>query len=95
MTDRDTFAAAALTGLLADDGDRIDSAMTDFTRRSYEWADAMLRERGGVACEPTKTALTNDERMAIKFAIEFLQPVGSKYDNIAQLTLRRLLERTA
>ena len=45
MTDRDTFAAAALTGLLADDGDRIDHAMTDFTRRAYEWADAMLRER--------------------------------------------------
>ena len=45
MTDRDTFAAAALAGLLADDGDRIDHAMTDFTRRAYEWADAMLRER--------------------------------------------------
>ena len=59
MTDRDTFAAAALTGLLADDGDRIDHAMTDFTRRSYEWADAMLREREGVACEP-KPTLTDD-----------------------------------
>ena len=46
MTDRDTFAAAALTGLLADDGDRIDPAMSDFTRRAYEWADAMLLERG-------------------------------------------------
>ena len=60
MTDRDTFAASALTGLLADDGDRIDHAMTDFTRRAYEWADAMLRERGAVACEPTNPTLTND-----------------------------------
>ena len=59
MTDRDTFAAAALTGLLADDGDRIDHAMTDFARRAYEWADAMLRERGAVACEP-KPTLTDD-----------------------------------
>jgi hypothetical protein len=44
MTDRDTFAAAALTGLLADDGDRTDHAMPSFTARAYEWADAMLRE---------------------------------------------------
>jgi hypothetical protein len=90
MNDRDTFAAAALTGLLADDGDRIDHAMSDFTRRSYEWADAMLRERGG---EPTNTTLTNVERSAIAFAIRFLQPVGN-YDSLALLTLRRLLERT-
>lgn len=45
MTDRDTFAAAALTGLLADDGDRTEHAMPSFTARAYEWADAMLRER--------------------------------------------------
>ena len=42
---RDTFAAAALTGLLADDGDRVEYAMPSFTARAYEWADAMLRER--------------------------------------------------
>ena len=173
MTDRDTFAAAALTGLLADDGDRIDHAMSDFTRRAYEWADAMLLERvvwpeinrlcterdearreayrqwlmrqceleadrgtnielrrlskiyrdnfggeygddsdynrdlpphewadamllerGDVACEPTKPTLTNEERRAIEFAIDFLHPSAS-YDNLAQLTLRRLLERMA
>ncbi len=46
MTDRDAFAAAALTGLLADGSDRIDYFMADFTRRAYEWADAMLLERG-------------------------------------------------
>lgn len=37
-------------------------------------------------------SLTNDERMAIEFAIEFLQPVGN-YDSLAQDTLRKLLER--
>jgi len=42
---RDTFAAAALTGLLADDGDRTEYAMPNFAARAYEWADAMLRER--------------------------------------------------
>jgi hypothetical protein len=42
---RDTFAAAALTGLLADDGDRTEHATPNFTARAYEWADAMLRER--------------------------------------------------
>jgi len=45
MTDRDIFAAAALTGLLADDGDRTECAMPSFAARAYEWADAMLRER--------------------------------------------------
>ena len=59
----------------------------------HEWADAVLLERGDVACEPTKPTLTNEERRAIEFAIEYLQPVGN-YDNLAQLTLRRLLKRT-
>jgi len=92
MTYRDTFAAAALTGLLADDGDRIDHAMSEFTRRAYEWADAMLIERGVVACEPTKPTLTDEERAVIGFAIESLQ---GKYFSRAQDTLRKLLERTA
>ena len=50
---RDTFAAAALTGLLADDGDRTEHAMPNFTARAYEWADAMLLERNGAVdgCE--------------------------------------------
>ena len=46
------------------------------------------------ADEIERLRLTNDERAAIAFAIEYLQPVGN-YDNLAQLTLRRLLERTA
>ena len=93
MNERDTFAAAALTGLLADDGDRLDHAMSDFTRRAYEWADAMLLERGAVACEPTKATLTNVERSAIAYAIRLLQSMGN-YDSLAERTLRRLLERT-
>lgn len=92
MNDRDTFAAAALTGLLADDGDRIDHAMTDFTRRSYEWADAMLLERGVVAYEPTEPALTNDERAAIAYGVASLQSAGN-YEIFAKDTLRKLLER--
>jgi len=90
MNDRDTFAAAALTGLLADDGDRLDHAMSEFTRRAYEWADAMLIERGVVAYEPT---LTNVERSAIMYAIRFLQSVGN-HDSLAERTLRLLIERT-
>ena len=93
MTDRDTFAAAALTGLLADDGDRIDPAMSDFTRRSYEWADAMLLERGSVPHEAIKSTLSNDERRAIMFAIEIFQVEG-KNATFEQLTLRKLLKYT-
>ena len=161
MNDRDTFASAALTGLLADDGDRIDHAMSDFIRRAYEWADAillergvwpeinrlcterdearreayrqwlmrqceleadrgtnielrrlskiyrdnfggeygddsdaMLLERGCVACEPTKPTLTNDERAAIAYGVAALQSAGN-YEKFAKDTLRKLLERTA
>jgi hypothetical protein len=44
MTDRDHFAAAALTGMLSR-GD-----LTDIPARAWKAADAMLRERGA-ACE--------------------------------------------
>lgn len=42
---RDTFAAAALSGLIASEGS--DSyLMQAFCYRAFAWADAMLRERG-------------------------------------------------
>lgn len=44
MTDRDTFAAAALTGLLAE-GDDGSFSEESYVRAAYRWADAMLRER--------------------------------------------------
>jgi hypothetical protein len=42
MTDRDHFAAAALTGLIARAGEIPFDGVAD----CYEWADAMLRESG-------------------------------------------------
>jgi len=45
MTDRDHFAAAALTGLLAQ-GDDGSFSEESYVRGAYRWADAMLRERG-------------------------------------------------
>lgn len=45
MTDRDHFAAAALTGLLAQ-GDDGSFSEESYARAAYRWADAMLRERG-------------------------------------------------
>ena len=44
MTDRDHFAAAALTGLLYPEVDD-EFAMSYIVGRAYLWADAMLRER--------------------------------------------------
>lgn len=44
MTDRDTFAAAALTGLLAK-SIAPEQAMSQYVRIAGEYADAMLRER--------------------------------------------------
>ena len=49
MTDRDTFAAAALTGLLAasDPNSWADDLWAaDICRSAYGWADEMLRQRG-------------------------------------------------
>lgn len=44
MTDRDTFAAAALTGLLANPRHDDDNA-DEICAWSWNWADAMLRQR--------------------------------------------------
>jgi hypothetical protein len=45
MTDRDTFAAAALTGLLLD-GNEAQVPASHIAECAYKLADAMLRERG-------------------------------------------------
>ena len=45
MTDRDTFAAAALTGLLASDNYTRTTTSAEHAAVAYELADAMLRER--------------------------------------------------
>ena len=105
ITLRDTFAAAALTGLLADDGDRTDHAMPSFTSRAYEWADAMLRERGTAVSDNCVTgnqremdypqpALTDEEREAIHRAEARLRTAYVPDDETAA-TLRALLERLA
>lgn len=54
MTDRDTFAAAALTGLLAQ-GDDGSFSEESYARAAYRWADAMLRERGTAIPDATPT----------------------------------------
>jgi hypothetical protein len=45
MTDRDHFAAAALTGLLASTGKYSDGEPLDYAATAFQFADAMLRER--------------------------------------------------
>jgi hypothetical protein len=47
MTDRDHFAAAALTGLLSDEANQYPTALQweHLLTHAYRWADAMLRER--------------------------------------------------
>ena len=62
MTDRDTFAAAALTGLLGGPGDK-DFSMDFWARHAYEAADAMLRERARTPNDagPAAKAYANGE----------------------------------
>jgi hypothetical protein len=89
---RDTFAAAALTGLLAGPGDK-DFSADYWARHAYEAADAMLRERGRVT-EPmtenkrAEVVLTDEDRDAIEWCI-FQQTTPQKQ----AVTLRKLLER--
>jgi hypothetical protein len=93
---RDEFAAAALTGLLADDGDRTEYAMPNFTARAYEWADAMLRERNGAVDGCETVTLTDEEREAIEAAAMSLDGTHSlDYVKRARqaATLRSLLTR--
>jgi hypothetical protein len=91
MTDRDHFAAAALTGLLASRCDIDDEA----AERALWLADAMLRERA--VTEPmTQPTLTDEERVAIDLAagdsLNHPDP-GGRAQWISR-TLRGLLERT-
>jgi hypothetical protein len=90
MTDRDTFAAAALTGLLAGPGGK---TAEQWALHAYSLADAMLRERernGAVSGCETPT-LTAEEREAIQKALKWalnLRDTGVTADS-----LRSILER--
>jgi len=68
MTDRDHFAAAALTGLLA--SDQYDQLVTpaDYADTAYELADAMLRERcrAGADCPLPDNAPNHDAAPAAR-----------------------------
>jgi hypothetical protein len=60
MTDRDTFAAAALTGLLTKDDAAKPESMAPWWPEwvcdaAYRWADAMLRERGNHSEKPNSS----------------------------------------
>lgn len=77
MTDRDHFAAAAMTGMLAQ-GDDGSFSEQSYARGAYRWADAMLRERSesygeiDEKCRDSNTIrseLTESEREAVNDAI--------------------------
>jgi hypothetical protein len=102
----DTFAAAALTGLMADDGDRTEHAMPNFTARAYELADAMLSERGNHSEKANSSpTLTDEEMRALALAwktISSCARYGLKEGvseneceplRSAAYTIRKLLER--
>jgi len=96
MTNRDYFAAAALAGIVANEGEGASLAAT--CEYAYRVADAMLRARarrtaidhatpseGGVQ---SKGTLTDAERAAIEWY------AGYGRDGLHADTLRNLLERT-
>ena len=89
MTDRDEFAAAALTGLLAGPGGK---TAEQWALHAYSLADAMLRERernGAVSGCETVT-LTDAEREAIERAAFVSDQAGLEK---SAATLRNLMER--
>jgi hypothetical protein len=88
----DTFAAAALTGLLADQslGDLEDITLAT---RAFELASAMVEERDRISgfLPPT---LTDEEREAVATAVVYLKE-DDDFPGVAKdrATLRNLLER--
>jgi hypothetical protein len=66
VTDRDHFAAAALTGLLSDIPRY---QLGPLTEQAFEIADEMLRQRDAEGRTPQQPALTNDERFAIRYCL--------------------------
>ncbi len=96
MTDLDTFAAAALEGLLADQslGDLGD---TTLATRAYELAAAMIEERERVTEllpkeKRAEVSLTPEEREAIKWFSQLSYGDGGPLPTYCA-TLRALLER--
>lgn len=108
ITLRDTFAAAALTGLLAQ-GDDADFPENTYWAAAYRMADAMLRERHTAVRDNCVTSnqrrmeypqptLTDEEREAVKWCRDNIIPMSSSASSFAFIhtaTLRKLLERLA
>jgi len=69
MTDRDEFAAAALTGLLAGSEHSRDCDAADHTEAAYYIADAMLRARATEDRDMEHPSLTKAERFAIRYCL--------------------------
>lgn len=87
MTDRDTFAAAALTGFIRGTPDNSIFHLGLISQQAYEVADAMLCERDNHSEKPNSSpTLTNEEREAVEWYAGFV-------DGIHAATLRNLLER--
>ena len=109
MTDRDTFAAAALTGLLVHANDSIDEETldtpSDIAYTAYQMADAMLRERDRTTHTPVtepmlkekrtegSAVLTDAEREAVHQAAIRVEALCQRGSKHMAATLRGLLER--
>lgn len=109
MTDRDTFAAAALTGLLVHANDSIDEETldtpSDIAYTAYQMADAMLRERDRTTHTPVtepmlkekrtegSAVLTDAEREAVERASIAYELLPTAGAQQVSATLRGLLER--
>lgn len=91
MTDRDTFAAAALTGLLAAPTDK-DRSSEYWARFSYEIADAMLRVKGNQReMDYPQPTLTDEEREALEWLAYHRHGIAQEQ----VVVLRGLLARSA
>ena len=78
MNDRDHFAAAALTGLLASTGKYSNGEPIDYAATAYQFACAMLRERERTKVIDASFSTNHDAVPAAKSAEpESSVPLGS------------------
>jgi len=98
MTDRDTFAAAALSGILTkDDAAQLEKMASWWPEwacsAAYRWADAMLRERSRAGTTSQSHEESDEKRMNTNTNRDTTPSEGSVQGEFTDTVFKTLVER--